>query len=49
MLPLMHIGIHVKYPLFFSEFNKNVSTDIRKILKYQIHENPSSGSRVVPR
>jgi len=49
MLPLLHIGLHVKYLLFLSEFNKNVSTDFRKILKYQIHENPSSGSRVVPR
>ena len=36
MLPLMYIGLHVKNPLFMSEFNKNVSTDFRKILKYQI-------------
>jgi hypothetical protein len=28
--------------------NLNFSTDFQKILKYQIHEDPSSDSRVVP-
>jgi len=34
----MYIGIHLKYPLFLSDFNKSkfFSTDFRKILKYQI-------------
>jgi hypothetical protein len=34
----MYVGIHVKYPLFLSDFNKIwiFLTDILKILKYQI-------------
>ena len=34
----MYIGLHVKYPLFLSDFNEtsNISTDFTKILKYQI-------------
>jgi len=34
----MYIGLHVKYPLFFSNFNANLifSTDFRKIRIYQI-------------
>ena len=30
-------GLHVKYPLFFSDFNKTsiLSTDFRKYFKYQ--------------
>jgi hypothetical protein len=45
----MYIHSHVNYPLFLSDFNETrILTDFKKIIKYQIHENPSSGSRVVP-
>jgi len=32
----LYIGLHVKYPLFLSDFNEALisSTDFRKILKY---------------
>jgi hypothetical protein len=42
---------NVKYPLFLSDFNETcifTPKYFRKILKYQISWNPSSGSRVVP-
>jgi len=47
----MYIGLHVKYPLFFSHFNeiRIFSAGFGKIFKYKIfHENPFSESRVVP-
>jgi len=47
----MYIGIHVKYPLFISDFNEilMLSTYFRKLSKYSVHENLSNGSQVVPR
>jgi len=34
----MYIGLHVKYPLFLSDFNETriFWTDLRKIFKYKI-------------
>jgi len=44
----MYVGLHVKYPLFLSGYNETLFflTGFCKILKF--HENPSSGSQVVP-
>ena len=47
----MYIDLHVKYPLFLPDFNKNwiFYTDFRKkISKIKVHKNPSNGSQVVP-
>lgn len=46
----MYVGLHVKYSLLFSGFNETwiVSKDTPKIHIVNHHENPSSGSRVVP-
>jgi hypothetical protein len=46
----MYIGIHVKYPLFLSDFNGtwNFSSDFLKIPDIKFYEEPSSGSRVAP-
>ena len=41
--------LQVKHPLFLSDFNKYFfSTDFRKSSYIKFHQNPSSGSRVVP-
>jgi len=47
----MHIGLHGKCPLFVPDFNENwfFSRHLLKIRKnIEFHDNPSSGSRVVP-
>ena len=47
----MYIGTHAKYLLFLSDFIKTsiFSRDFRKNTRWiKFHENPSSGSRVVP-
>jgi len=46
----MYISLHIKYPLFSSDFNQTgiFSTDFRKSSNIKLQENPSSRSRVVP-
>jgi len=46
----MFFGLHVKYPLFLSDFNQTLyfSTDFPKILHIKFHENAPSGSPGVP-
>ena len=46
----MYIGLHVKCPLFLSDFNETLifSKVFGKNSNIKFHENPSSGSRVVP-
>ena len=46
----MYIGLHVKCPLFFSDFNGKVNSLDRfskKFSNIKFHENPSSGRRVI--
>jgi len=44
----MYVGLHVKHPLFLSDFNRtwNFSKYFRIYSNIKFHENPSSGSRV---
>ena len=46
----LYIGLHVKYPLFLSDFNRTwfFSKYFQKYSNINIHDNPSSGSQVVP-
>jgi hypothetical protein len=46
----MYIGLHVKYPVFLSDYIQlEVSRQIfGKYSNIKFHENPSGGSRVVP-
>jgi len=50
MLLQMYTGLHVKYPLFLSEFNETwiLSTVFRKILSYQILRKSVQKNRIVP-
>ena len=46
----MYIGVLLKYPLFFSNFNyTNLLVRFPKTSNIKFHENPSCGSRVVLR
>ena len=46
----VYIGVHIKNPLFLSDFNETCisSTDFKKYSNTKFHENPSSGSRAAP-
>jgi hypothetical protein len=46
----MYIVLHVKYPLLLSNFNETwiLSAEFKKCSNIKFHENPSSGSLVVP-
>lgn len=46
----MYIGLHVTYPLLLSGFNETYvfSTGMLKHPNINIHEYPSTGSRIVP-
>ena len=46
----MYNGLHVKCPLFLSDFNKTCvfSTVVKKSSNMKQYENPSSGNQVVP-
>jgi len=46
----MCIGLLVKYPLFLSDFHETIFSPqiFESYSNIKFHENPSSGSRVVP-
>jgi len=46
----MYLDLHVKFQLFFSDFNETLNPRqiLQKYYNIKFHENPSSGSRVVP-
>ena len=45
----MYIALHVKYPLFLSDFNETwIFSSFEKSSNINFQENTSSGSRVVP-
>jgi len=46
----MSSGLHVVYPLYLSDFNETLtlSAILENYSNIKFHENPSSGSRVIP-
>jgi hypothetical protein len=47
----MYINLHLNYPLFMSDINENLIFLDRfseNTQNFKIHENPTSGGRVVP-
>jgi len=46
----MYIGLHIKYPLFLSDFRENIifSKIFEKLSNIKFHENTSNGSKIVP-